>query len=415
MFTLIFALACSTFSFSQVEVTGGPFYPDYPVCEFPENFDINNEQISIPSAVDVSAQARGTACAVINVTYNGFSAPAQNAFQHAVDIWANTLDTTVPITIDANYVALNPGVLGSAGPNGFFTVSGGLPSTAYPRALAEKLTGAEIGGANSVDITCNFSNQINWYFGTDANPPSNQFDFVSVVLHELGHGLGFVGFARLNGAGTEGLLRNSGFLSPFDNYIENGAFIDIDQFADPSFALLTQYTSGDLFCNSPLATAANAGIRPETWAPGSFNPGSSYSHWDDNVFPNNNENSLMTPSIGNGQANHNTGPITRGLFEEMGWTLCPALSVNEFTLETLEVSPNPFSENIRITLPGNYNDSDFNISVFDINGRVVYEKSALSTNRIIDFNLSELKTSIYFMQIKDTETGLSVTKKIVRQ
>ncbi|MCK8479120.1 T9SS type A sorting domain-containing protein [Psychroserpens algicola] len=417
--TLILALTYSTFSFSQVQVVGGPYYMDGPACEYPEVFDINNEAISIPSAVTVSSgEARGTAtCSVINVTYNGFSGPAQTAFQYAVDIWANTIESTVPITINANYVELNPGVLGSAGATGFYQLTGGdiLPNTIYPAALAEKLVGTELGGANSIDIQANFSNQINWYFGLDASPSFNQFDFVSVVLHELGHGLGFLGFGRTNANGTEGLLRNSGFLSPYDNYVENGAGIDIDQFADPSFALLTQYTSGDLFSNSPLATAANNGVRPEIWAPSNFNPGSSYSHWDDNVFPNNNENSLMTPSIGNGQANHNTGPITRALFEEMGWTICDALSVDEFTLESLQVSPNPFNEDIRIVLPGNYNDSDFNISVFDINGRVIFEKETSSINRIIDLNLSELQTSVYFMKINDTNSGLSVTKKIVRQ
>jgi hypothetical protein len=410
----ILALACSAISFSQVEVIGGPFIVDYDECQYPAVFDINNEPISIPSSVMVAGEARGAFCSTINVTYNGFSGPAETAFQYAVDIWANTLSSTVPITINANYVELNPGVLGSAGPTGFYQLTGGLPDTIYPAALAEKLVGTELGGANSVDIQCNFSNQINWYFGTDANPSFNQFDFVSVVLHELGHGLGFLGFGRTNANGTQGVLRNSGFLSPYDNYVENSAGIDIDQFADPSFALLTQFTSGNLFINSPLSTAENGGTQPEIWAPSNFNPGSSYSHWDDNVFPNNNVNSLMTPTIGNGQANHDTGPITRGLFEEFGWTICDALSVDDLTLQSLEVSPNPFKDAIRITLPGNYNDSDFNISVFDINGRVVLEKEMLSNNNVIDVNLSGLTTSIYFMQVEDLQTGVLITRKIVK-
>ncbi|WP_299272700.1 T9SS type A sorting domain-containing protein [uncultured Psychroserpens sp.] len=423
---LAFALImlCSAFSFAQdYQIVGEAVYPEGPTCEYPKIFDPNAEQISIPNNLIMArdgADTNGAACSNFVVSYNGFTAEAQAAFQFAVDIWSNTIESSVPIRINANYTALGPGVLGSAAPNGYFEVTGaGIPpNTLFPRALAEKLTGSDTDPfppQASIDINCNFSNAVNWYFGTDANPFFNQFDFVSVVLHELGHGLGFAGFGRPNGSNTQGLLRNGGFVSTYDNFVENGAGVSILDFTDPSADLLQQFTGGNLFTNSAAAIAANGGVAPEYWAPNPFNQGSSYSHWDDFVFPNNNINSLMTPSIGNGQANHNTGPITRGLFEDMGWTLCPALSVDDFTLESLEVAPNPFSDNLRITLPGNYNDSDFNISIFDVNGRVVLNKDVSSINRTIDMDLSELRTSIYFMTIEDDVTGLSVTKKIIRQ
>ncbi|MGB3606540.1 MAG: T9SS type A sorting domain-containing protein [Psychroserpens sp.] len=409
-------VACSTFCFSQIEVTGGPYYLDHSVCEMPKVFDINNEQISIPSALNVFGEARGALCSTINVIYNGFDSnpQAQAAFQYAVDIWAQTLTSSVPITINANFTdALPSGTLGSAGPTGFFSLSGGLANTVYPRALAEKITGAEIGGANSIDISCNFNSQVNWYYGTNANPPNSQFDFVSVVLHELGHGLGFLGFGTISNG--EGTILNSGSLSPYDNYTETGSGNALTIFPNNSGFLADALRSGDLFINSPLATAANGGVKPQIWAPSTFNGGSSYSHWDNNVFPNSNVNSLMTPSIGNGQANHNTGPITRALFEEFGWTVCNSLSVAESTLESLSVSPNPFNDAIRITLPNNLSDRDFNISIFDINGRIVFEKQTNSTNNMIDLDISQLKTSMYFMQVEDAASGVSITKKIVKQ
>ena len=43
----------------------------------------------------------------IVVNYTGFTAEAQAAFQRAVDIWASTLITTVPIEIDANFVSVD--------------------------------------------------------------------------------------------------------------------------------------------------------------------------------------------------------------------------------------------------------------------------------------------------------------------
>lgn len=39
--------------------------------------------------------------------------------------------------------------------------------------------------------SCVLCNSSPGYFGTDGNPPSNQFDFVTVFMHELTHGLGF--------------------------------------------------------------------------------------------------------------------------------------------------------------------------------------------------------------------------------
>src|SRR5690625_6083781 len=39
-----------------------------------------------------------------------------------------------------------------------------------------------------VNINCSFND---WYFGRDGNPPFGKIDFVTVVLHEIGHGIGF--------------------------------------------------------------------------------------------------------------------------------------------------------------------------------------------------------------------------------
>ncbi|MDG5490528.1 zinc-dependent metalloprotease [Psychroserpens sp. SPM9] len=418
LLTSIFTFAILTISTAQeFQITGEAIEVEGPVCEYyPAP---NQEPYSIPNTLvraRQGAESNGTVCSNFIVTYNGFTPEAQAAFQYAVDIWANTLESDQPIRVDATFSPLGANVLGSAGPTGFIPLTGpGIPpNTAYARALAEQITGTDT-NAGGPDISANFSSTANFYFGLDANPPFNQVDFVSVVLHELGHGLGFLGFATTDETNTQGVLRNSGFVHSYDNFVETLNGDSILSFTDPSATLLNQYTGGNLFSNSPLALAANGGlIRPELWAPSPFSQGSSYSHWDEFVFPSNNVNSLMTPSIGNGQANHNPGPITIALFEDMGWAVCPSLSVEDITLESLQVAPNPFNESIRITLPGNYNDSDFNLSIYDINGRVVFEKETSSANRTIDIDLSPLKTSMYFMQLEDQATGVTITKKIVK-
>ena len=47
---------------------------------------------------------------------------------------------------------------------------------------------------------------------------------------------------------------------------------------------------------------------------------------DESTFPAGNINSLMTPQLGAGEAIHDTGPITRGLFTDSGWGVVSSCS-----------------------------------------------------------------------------------------
>lgn len=140
--------------------------------------------------------------ATINVTYNGFSAQAQTAFQYAVDIIETEITSPVIIELVANWVPLGPGILGSAGAAYIIRDFTGAPLTNiwYPAALANKLSGFDLGPTNN-DINANFNSDFaNWYFGTDGATPGGQYDFVSVVLHEIIHGLGFAGSMTVSGS-----------------------------------------------------------------------------------------------------------------------------------------------------------------------------------------------------------------------
>ncbi|HEX2268683.1 MAG TPA: PA domain-containing protein [Pyrinomonadaceae bacterium] len=120
------------------------------------------------------------------------------AFQRAAEIWAARLDSNVPIRIRAQFVALGPGVLGSAGPVSVVRNFAGapLPNTWYHVALANKLAGVDLNPAND-DINANFSTNFNFYLGLDNNHGTRP-DLVTVLLHEFAHGLGFSQLANLN-------------------------------------------------------------------------------------------------------------------------------------------------------------------------------------------------------------------------
>lgn len=122
-----------------------------------------------------------------------------NAVGKAAEIWSARLDSNVPIRIRTQFVALGPGILGSAGP---ISVSrdfpnAPLPGTWYHIALANKLAGVDL-IPGSDDINVNFSSAFNFYLGLDNNAPPGQPDLVTVLLHEFAHGLGFSQLANLS-------------------------------------------------------------------------------------------------------------------------------------------------------------------------------------------------------------------------
>jgi hypothetical protein len=255
----------------------------------------------------------------ITVIYTGFTPQAQAAFQHAVDLWASQLTSTVPLRIEAQFTALAPGVLGSAGPVTLIRNATGLPpNTWYAIGLANKIAGVDLLPASN-DIRASFSNSFSWYYGTDGNAPAGTYDFVSVVMHELCHGLGFIGSASVSGG--NGSWGSGGFPYVYDQFTENGAGQPIISFVSPSAALGMALTSMNVFFDGPATRRANGGNPARLYAPGGWQAGSSYSHFDEATFAAGNPNSLMTPQIASREAIHDPGPVGRGLLEDIGWTV----------------------------------------------------------------------------------------------
>ena len=65
---------------------------------------------------------------------------------------------------------------------------------------------------------------------------------------------------------------------------------------------------------------ANGGNRVKMYAPSTWSEGSSYSHLDYDTFKTT-ENNMMVYAISYGTANHNPGPVTKGLLKDLGWNL----------------------------------------------------------------------------------------------
>jgi hypothetical protein len=285
----------------------------------------------IPTKVPFEPRSVVSPAAVFVLNLQGFPPAAQAAFQRAADIWSAVLTSSVPITVDARFAALPAGVLGSAGANSSSRnfPNAPLANTWFPAALANKLNGIDrVPGL--ADIDAEFSSSFSWYFGLDQNVPSGQFDFVSTVLHELGHGLGFFGSEDVNGGiGSFGLTAG-GILSPlvYDRHVFSGAGQALVALANPSAGVAAFYTSNNIFFRTPPSLALRDEDLTEDvagpvklYAPNPFEPGSSVSHLDEATFPPGDPNSLMTPFAGQQESDHNPGPLTLAMFQDMGWTV----------------------------------------------------------------------------------------------
>ena len=293
------------------------------------------------------------------VTYTGFSPAAQAAFQKAVDIWAAVVRSSVPIEVLADSKDLGDiGLLGKAGPSDFVPQS--LSSRlADPVALANAKTGTDQDlGYEDIDATFN-SNTPYFCYGASTDSAGCVVDFTTVVLHELGHGLGFSGtFDAVSGLGQYGFELSTGgywtapggqrYAAAFDAFTVKSDSTIASQsmlsYAPGTSALAAVLQGGDgertptstvapnngsVYWDGPLGKAAYQGRRPRLFSPKIWEPGSSYSHLSDSDFPPAGGDSLMTPSVGS-ESIRQPGPVMLGILGDLGYGV-PARPGSRFT------------------------------------------------------------------------------------
>ncbi|MBN8824012.1 MAG: T9SS type A sorting domain-containing protein [Spirosoma sp.] len=255
------------------------------------------------------------------VDYTNFTAEARTAFQYAVDIWSTLISSPVPIRIKANWIYDEPNLLGSAGPASYrYNVDGAQKNFAfYPIALAEKIARRQLNDPNDADIVADFNRNNDWYYGIDGKPLKNQTDLVTVVLHELGHALGFIGFFGL--VGDNGVYMEA-FPSVYDYFLETGQgkrlVTSTKDFPNNSVELKFQLAGYNLYLNGANLKQASA-QQIKVWVPYEYTRASSIYHLDEREYPPGNINSLMTPKLALGESIHTPGPLVLQFMTDLEW------------------------------------------------------------------------------------------------
>lgn len=255
-----------------------------------------------------------------------FPEEAKAAFNAAAAIWANTITSAVPIAIKACWASLaSPTTLGYSGGGNIYRDFTGATraNTWYVESLANSLYGSDL-GIGYYDMHITYNQNFAWYYGTDGNTPAGQYDLMTVVLHEIAHGLNFSGSMRYAGGlgswGYTDFLTSPYYPNIYDVYMRDGAGTSLLGYTNNSAALGSALISDNIWFHGAAAMAANGGQRVKMYAPGTWTPGSSYSHLDYTTF-NNTPNQLMVWAISDGESIHDPGVITKGLFQDLGWAV----------------------------------------------------------------------------------------------
>ncbi len=268
-------------------------------------------------------------------------------FQYAAEAWGLRLRGNVPIIVSASFDDLQGdefgAILGQAAPTTVHRDFPGVakPETWYVAALANQFRGSDLNdrvpndcpiellGDQCPEIQSQFNSEVDgdlvlgglgFYYGVDGNS-GGDIDFLSVVLHEIGHGLGVLDLVDPN--------TGQMYFNFQDAYIDNVEDRNINpkqmsRMSDVQRQRAIVDNTALVWAGPAVIDAAETITRGkrldgavQLFAPIFYQPGSSVAHLDTAVAPN----ELMEPYI-TSPAPHSLR-ITLAMLSDIGWQMAP--------------------------------------------------------------------------------------------
>ena len=175
------------------------------------------------------------------------------ALEKVGEIWGRYLVSSVPIRVQVQFKAESSSlILASAGPitvESNFT-NAPLPNTLYPVALANSLAGRDLRtGRNDINVSVN--SIANFYLGFNQDPDAGGSNLIDTLLHEIGHGLGFISLVNdTTGGYTQGLP--DVFTTLIFDVSRNASWPSLT----PAQRMASAVSGTNLVWNGPFTTAA---------------------------------------------------------------------------------------------------------------------------------------------------------------
>ncbi len=278
-----------------------------------------------------------TTCVTFTFNYgegaDWWTPEARAALQAAADAVSSYLVVTTAVNINYDVSAsgevVDPNEFGSALATGISTYVPGS-GVFHDTVVAHKIqTGVDLNG-ESADGQLWFRTSEPWSFGGIL--ASDQFDFQSVALHELGHTLGFISSVQAPGSNPNyGVTRTvydsfmvtstgahpisaDGWWNPRYDWSETGSF-GMDETG--------AYVEGGLYFGGANAVIAYGGLVP-LHTPGEFEPGTSLSHLafpdGSSIFGGSDAQLIMAASSVYGKTQR-LSAVELGILEDLGYTV----------------------------------------------------------------------------------------------
>ena len=192
----------------------------------------------------------------------------QVAYAYAARMWGAIMQSDVPINVGARFIPQacteTGAALGSAGTTQIFRDFPGAtrPNTWHNVALTESIVGFDV-NPGGLDIISQFNSRISgdpaclggadWYYGLDGQTPAGTVNFLNVVMHEIGHGIGFQSFLSLGNGSYLGGFPDVYLSNAFNNTVGK-SFLDMTA-AERAFAVRdaggTVWTGPDVSAVAP--------------------------------------------------------------------------------------------------------------------------------------------------------------------
>ena len=268
-----------------------------------------------------------------NGTNLGFDDPSEGtarkaALEGALTYIADVINATGTLDVEVRTSLDNNGISTLASAGTFYTTSNGF----FDGATFIRINS----GTKPFPGTPEISMQVNWgySFNVSNDPPgAGIFDLLSLLVHELTHGLGFTSLIKSDGT--------SEFQIDHGTATFTSLAILLFRRTTPTYLLagnppslqgnVADLIGGDIAFDGSTATS-NYGSAPPIYAPNPYSGGSSMSHWDTGTIVG---NPIMKHSIPPGVSRRTYAPVDVGALIDMGYTNASTAGVPSPTLTAI--------------------------------------------------------------------------------